>query len=118
MSRLVLHNISVDRGRERVLRGVPDARERRQGKPLDHHLHAQVSDIPSRVAQDLIEQRPHRAAHRRNHTELGNQAPIDLDVARLVSDLSRREQLGIQPGHLLHRLRRTDHRPLLAMQEL
>ncbi len=45
-------------------------------------------------------------------------AAVDLDVPRLVDDLRRRVELGVDVGDRLHDLRRADQRTLLAVHEL
>src|SRR5690348_15561424 len=49
---------------------------------------------------------------------LMQQARVGLDVPRLVYDLGRRIELGVDVLHLLDDLRGADQRALLAMEEL
>ncbi len=119
VARLVLHDIGVYRGRQRIAGAIADQLEGGQREPLDQDLHAQVGHVPARVAQDLVEERAQRRIDRIGQLELlVEQAGVGLDVPRLVHDLGRRVVLGVHLGHLLHDLGGADQRALLAVQEL
>jgi hypothetical protein len=88
VARLVLHDIGVDGGRERVLRLVADALEGRQCQALDQDLHGQIGHVPAAVAEPLLEQGFEPMGDRVGELELLVQKPrIGLDMARLVHDL-------------------------------
>ena len=104
---------------ERVLRLVADQAERRERHAFDQHLHAEVGEVPARVAQRVVEQLLQVRIDRVDEVELlVQQARVRLDVARLVDDLRRGVELGVDGRHLLHDLRGADERALLAVQEL
>ncbi len=117
--RFILHDVCVDRGGERIFRHVANSRKGRQREPLDKHLHAEVRHVPSRVAQDLIEQHLERRRDRINDIELFvQQALVDLDMARLIHHLGGGIELRLDIGDLLDDLRGANQRALLAMEEL
>src|SRR5215472_10205137 len=119
VARLVLHDVGVDGGGERVLRGVADPLERRQRQSLDEDLHAEVGHVPSAVADGLLEESAQAGRDRVGDLELlVEQAGVGLDMARLVHHLGRRVELGVGIGHGLHDLGGGDERALLAVHEL
>ena len=119
VARLVLHDVGIDRSRERVLRLIADGGEGGERQALDQDLHAEVGHVPARVAEDVVQEALERRGDGVGELELVVQEPlVRLDVARLVHHLRRGVELRVDARHLLHDLRRADERPLLAMQEL
>ena len=93
--RLVLHDVGVDRGGERIRRRVADALEGGEREPLDQHLHAEIGHVPARSVMSS------RAALERRRDRVGElellveQPRVGLDVARLVHHLGRRVELRV-----------------------
>ena len=56
VARLVLHDVGVDRGAQRVRRQIAEPLEGGERQPLDEDLHAEVGHVPAPVADRGLEQ--------------------------------------------------------------
>src|SRR5713226_4979627 len=119
VARLVLHDVGIDGGGQRVLGRVADPLEGGQGQALDEDLHAQIGHVPAPIADRALEKRLEPGGDRIGELELVVQEPgVGLDVARLVHDLGGRVELGVGIGDGLDDLGGGDEGALLAVHEL
>ena len=119
VARLVAHDVRREITEERLLRVHADHAERRQREALDHDLHAEELHVPARVLEHHVEERAQvRVARVREADLLVQVAVVDVDVARLVDDLGRAVELGVEVVHRIDELRGREQRALLAVEEL
>ncbi len=119
MARLVLHDVGIDGGGQRVLGRVADALEGGQGQALDQDLHAQIRHVPAAIADRALEERLQPGGDRVGELELlVEEAGVGLDVARLVHHLGGRVELRVGIGDGLDDLGGGDEGALLTVHEL
>ena len=116
---LVGEDVAQQLAQQRLLGAAQHLTERGEGEALDDDLHPEVGDVPAGV----LEQAEHLALQVRTHRVgvadlLAEVALEDLGVPGLVHRLGGGVVLGVDPRHRLDDLRRRQHRPLLAVDEL
>ena len=102
MASLVGHHIADQLFEQWLPGGAQHQSESGQGQPLDDHLHAQVDDVPTGVAEYLIYQRPEVVVDGVGGWHLLVQVPGEgFDVPGLVDHLSGPVVLGVNPRNCL-----------------
>jgi len=115
----VAHHVAQQLLEQRLVGQLVQVAERGQGETLDHDLHAQISEVPARVVDDVVEQHLEVRVDRVTAAQLLVEvAGEHFHMARLVDHLRAGVQLGVIPRHGLGDLGGADERTLLAVEEL
>ena len=115
----VAHHVTQQLLKQRLVGQLVQVAESGEGKTLNHDLHTEVGEVPTRILDDVIEQHLEVRVDWVAATEFFVEVATEhLDVTCFVHHLRAGVQLGVVPRHGLDDFGCADERTLLAMEEL